>query len=137
VRLYAVLSARPVAYCLLPVAGNDGRVRMDTTDYPSFGGLARMNALLAVDARRVRAFADSHLDEFELLFRAATSCDWATITQAAGALAAQRVDSRNKSVVQSARKVRDSLRRDPTGAKAGRKVAELLSACRAAKVHAP
>ena len=106
---------------------------MDTTDYPSVGSLAGLNSLLGVEARRVEALMDAHLDGFERLFRAATAGDWETLSRATNELAAQRVDAKNKAVVQSSRKVRDSLRRDPTGAKAGRRLADLLSACREAK----
>lgn len=108
---------------------------MESTDYPSLGNLARMSAQLAVHGRRVEALVDEQLDEVERLFRAAASQDWDAIARASADIAGRKVDPVNKALVQTARKVRDALRRDPSGARASTRLAELLSVCRSAKVE--
>jgi hypothetical protein len=106
---------------------------LDSTDYPSLGRLARLNAQLAVQAARVDAVVASQLDSVERLFRAATNRDWEAVGRASRELAGQPADRANATLVQSASKVCEALRRDPTGAKALRPLAKLLDDCRAAK----
>jgi hypothetical protein len=106
---------------------------LDSTDYPSLGRLARLNAQLAVQAARVDAAVAAQLDSVERLFRAATNRDWDAVGRASRELAGQPPNSANAALVQSASNVCEALRCDPTGAKAQRPLARLLDACRAAK----
>jgi hypothetical protein len=106
---------------------------VDANDYPSLGRLARLNAQLAVQAARVDAAVASQLDSVERLFRAATTRDWEAVGRASRELASQSANHTNATLVNSASKVCEALRLDPTGAKALRPLAKLLDACRAAK----
>jgi hypothetical protein len=108
---------------------------VDEIGYPSLANLAWMNAQLAVEARRVESLVDAQLDEVERLFRAAASQDWDAIARATRDLASRRINPANKVLVQSARGVRDALRRDPSGGRASLRLAELLAACRSTKVE--
>ena len=108
---------------------------MDASDYPSLSRLARLNAQLAANSVRVSAIVNAQLDSVERLFRAATAHDWDAIARVSGDLAKQPVDDHNSAVVRSAAKVCESLRRDPSGAKAAGRLATLLSACRTAKAR--
>lgn len=107
---------------------------MDSTDYPSLGRLARLNAQLAVQAARVGAVVDGQLDQFERLFRAAAKRDWSAVDRVSRELATQPFSPGvNASLARTAGKVCEALRLDPTGAQASRPLAMLLDACRAAK----
>jgi hypothetical protein len=106
---------------------------LDTTDYPSLLQLARLNAQLAVHCARVDAVVNAQLDSVERLFRAATNLDWEAVARASQDLAKQPINGENNAVVQSAWRVCEALRHDPSGQKAGGRLAALLSACRAAK----
>jgi hypothetical protein len=106
---------------------------LDTTDYPSLSQLARLNAQLAVHCARVDAIINAQLDSVERLFRAATNLDWDGVARASQDLARQPVNGDNNAVVQSAWRVCEALRLDPSGRKAGSRLAALLSACRAVK----
>jgi hypothetical protein len=106
---------------------------MDTTDYPPLAQLMRLNAQLALHCARVDAIINGQLDSIERLFRAATNLDWDGVARASQDLAKQPVDGQNNAVVQSAWRMCESLRRDPSGGKAQGRLAALLSACRAAK----
>jgi hypothetical protein len=108
---------------------------MDTTDYPSLSQLSRLNAQLAVHCARVDALINTQLDSVERLFRAATNLDWEGVARASNDLARQPIDGQNNTVVQSAWRVCEALRRDPSGGKAQSRLAALLSACRAAKTR--
>lgn len=108
---------------------------MDTSDYPSLAQLSRLNAQLAVHCSRIDAVINGQLDVVERLFRAATDHDWEAVARASQDLALQPVDSENTTIVQSAWRVCEALRRDPSGGKAGSKLAMLLSACRATKAR--
>ena len=108
---------------------------MDTTDYPSFDLLARMNAQLAANSARVDAIVSAQLDSVERLFRAATTRDWDAVARASDALARQAEATQNRALSRSARAVVEALRLDPTGTKASRPLSDLLSACRAAKLR--
>jgi hypothetical protein len=108
---------------------------MDTTDYPSLSQLARLNAQLAMHCARVDALIGAQLDSVERLFRAATNLDWDGVARASHDLARQPIDGQNNAVVQSAWRVCEALRRDPSGGKAQSRLATLLSACRAAKTR--
>ena len=106
---------------------------MDTTDYPSLSQLARLNAQLAMHCARVDALINAQLDSVERLFRAATNLDWDAVARASHDLARQPADGENSAVVQSAWRVCEALRHDPSGQKAQSRLAALLSACRAVK----
>lgn len=106
---------------------------MDTSDYPSLAQLSRLNAQLAIHCARVDAVINGQLDVVERLFRAATEQDWDAVARASQALALEPVDAENSAVVQTAWRVYESLRRDPSGGKAASKLAALLAACRAKK----
>jgi hypothetical protein len=109
---------------------------VDTSEYPSLGRLARLNAQLAVQAARVEAVVAAQLDHIERLFRAATNHDWEAVGRVSRELASQPINADNSSLVQSAGKVCEALRMDPSGAKAGRPLARLLDACRTIKSRA-
>lgn len=107
---------------------------MDSTEYPSLGRLARLNAQLAVQASRVGAVVDGQLDQLERLFRAAASHDWEAVGRVSRELA--NVPLRGEvtaSLARTAGKVCEALRLDPSGAAADRPLAKLIDACRAAK----
>lgn len=108
---------------------------MDATEYPSLGKLAGLTFQLGMQARQVEAVVDAQLDEVERLFRAVADCDWDAVLRLSEALANQAKEQADKAVVRSARKVRDALRRDPSGSKIGRPVGELLAACRSARLR--
>jgi hypothetical protein len=108
---------------------------VDTSDYPSLGSLARLNAELLVHNRAVAAVVDAQLDEIERLLRAATEHDWDAVLKLGEQLVSILEDRADKPVVRSARKVCSALRSDPTGRKAARHLPELLSACREAKLR--
>lgn len=105
------------------------------SEYPSLGGLARANAQLRVQSRRVETVVEAQLDGVERLFRAATAGDWNALARVSDELSSQPPDAQNKAVVRSACKVCDLLRRDPTGRRASRKLAELLHACHMTKAR--
>lgn len=104
---------------------------MDTSDYPSLAQLSRLNSQLAVERARVDAVINGQLDMVERLFRAATKQDWDAVARASQALALEPVNEENGAVVQTAWRVYESLRRDPSGGKSASKLAALLAACRA------
>jgi hypothetical protein len=106
---------------------------VDASEYPSLGRLARLNAQLAVQAARVEAVVAAQLDAVERLFRAATNRDWDAVGRASRELASQPANRDNSALVQSAGKLCEALRLDPSGSKAARPLAKLLDACRAAK----
>jgi hypothetical protein len=106
---------------------------VDMHDYPSLGRLARLSAQLAAQSARVTAIVDAQLDQVERLFRASIGPDWQQIARTVEQLAEQPRSSVNTAVIRSAKKVRDALRADPTGAKAGRSLTALLNACRSAR----
>ncbi|HMP07125.1 MAG TPA: hypothetical protein PJ982_12300 [Lacipirellulaceae bacterium] len=109
---------------------------MDTTDSPSLGRLAHLNAQLAVQAARVDALVAAQLDQVERLFRAATAHDWDAVGRLSRELA-QRTDGREQAAIsRTARKVCEALGRDPSGGKAAAPLAKLLDACRSAKKQA-
>jgi hypothetical protein len=108
---------------------------MDTTNYPSLGRLASINAQLGAHNERVASFTEEHLDNIERLFRAAAVCDWEAVLRLSEELANQLQDRADKAVVRSALKVCDALRRDPSGSKATRHLGALLCACREAKIR--
>jgi hypothetical protein len=109
-------------------------VAVDSTEYPSLGRLARLNAQLAVQAARVGAVVSGQLDQFERLFRAAAKHDWEAVDRVSRELATQPPSGDvNASLARTAGKVCEALRLDPTGAQASRPLAKLLDACRAAK----
>ena len=108
---------------------------MDTSDYPSLGLLARLNAQLLVHNQAVAAVVDVQLDDIERLFRAATQHDWQAVLTLGEQLVGNLEDRADKPVVRSARKVCNALRGDPSGAKAVRHLPELLAACREAKLR--
>lgn len=108
---------------------------MDTTDYPSLSRLARTNAQLFVDNLAISMVVEGQLDSVDRLFRAATNRDWEALLRLSEELASELQDRADKSMVKSARKLRDSLERDPSGARATRPLAELLAACREAKIR--
>lgn len=108
---------------------------MDTTDYPSLGRLTGLSLQLGIQARQVEAVVVAQLDEVERLFRAVADCDWDAVMRLSAALASTPKEQADQAVVRSAKKVCDSLRRDPSGSKVGRPVGELLSACRTAKLR--
>ena len=107
---------------------------MDTTDYPSLGRLAALNAQLARQTRLVENVVDQQLDGVERLFRAAAISDWQSVLRISEELVAQLQDPADLPVVRSAQQLCDLLRRDPSGAKVSVRLAELLSACRTAQV---
>jgi hypothetical protein len=109
---------------------------MDTTDYPSLGRLALLNAQLARQTRLVESVVDEQLDDVERLFRAASLSDWPAVLRISEQLVAQLQDPADLPVVRSAQQLCDLLRREPTGAKVSSRLAELLSACRSAKSRA-
>jgi hypothetical protein len=108
---------------------------MDTSDYPSLSQLARLNAQLASHCARVDAVINAQLDSVERLFRAATRLDWDAVARASHDLARQPINGENHAVVQSAWRVCEALRRDPSGTKAKSGLSALLSACRSAKTR--
>jgi len=108
---------------------------MDLTEYPSLGRLAFFSAQLAGQNRQVEAAVDAQLDEVERLFRAVADRDWDAVLRVSEALSAQKMDRADKAVVRTAQMVCEALRRDPSGAKASRRVDKLLSACREAKIR--
>jgi hypothetical protein len=108
---------------------------VDTSEYPSLGFLARLNAQLLVHNQAVAGVVDAQLDEIERLFRAATQRDWAALLKLGEDLAGILEDRADKPVVRSARKVCTALRGDPSGAKAMRHLPELLAACREARLR--
>ncbi|MBL9165461.1 MAG: hypothetical protein JNL18_22230 [Planctomycetaceae bacterium] len=107
---------------------------MDTTDYPSLGRLAVLNAQLARQARLVEDVVDRQLDGVERLFRAAALSDWQAVLRISEELIAQLQDPTDLPVVRSAQQLCDLLRRDPSGGKVSVRLAELLSACRSARL---
>ena len=108
---------------------------MDTSDYPSLGFLARLNAQILVHNQAVACMVDAQLDDIERLFRAATQRDWAAVLKLGEQLASVLEDRADKPVVRTVRKVCNALRSDPSGAKAARHLPELLAACREAKLR--
>jgi hypothetical protein len=108
---------------------------LDTSDYPSIGYLARLNAQLLVQNQSVSAVVVAQLDEVERLFRAATQCDWDAILKLGDELVTIPTDRADEAIVGAAAKVCNALRSDPSGAKAMQHVADLLSACREAKLR--
>ena len=108
---------------------------MDTTDYPSLGRLAVINAQLSLQSRQVEAAVDRCLDGVERLFRAASLSDWPSVLRLSEELIAQLKDPADTGVVRSAQQLCDLLRRDPSGANVSTRLAELLSACRAARLE--
>ena len=108
---------------------------MDTSDYPSLGLLARLNAQLLVHNQAVAAVVDAQLDDIERLFRAATQRDWQAVLKLGEQLVSNLEDRADKPMVRSARKVCNALHGDPSGAKAMRHLPELLAACREAKLR--
>ncbi|HEX6963289.1 MAG TPA: hypothetical protein VF175_15585 [Lacipirellula sp.] len=106
---------------------------MDLSEYPSLGRLARMNAQLLAHNQTVATVVDGQLDDVERLLRAATDGNWDALLRLSEELAEQPHDRADNTVVRSARKVRDALRRDPSGGKASEPLSELLAACRVAK----
>ncbi len=108
---------------------------MDASDYPSLGRLARLNAQLAVQASRVEAVVATQLDGVERLFRAATNRDWDAVSRVSREIASQPISAETTAIVESAGKLCEALRRDPSGSKAARPLAKLLGACRAAKTR--
>lgn len=107
---------------------------MDTTDYPSLGRLAVLNAQLSLQSRQVEHVADRCLDGVERLFRAASLSDWPSVLRISEQLIAQLQDPADTGVVRSAEKLCDLLRRDPSATNVSGRLAELLSACRAARI---
>jgi hypothetical protein len=107
---------------------------MDTTDYPSLGRLAALSAQLARQTRLVENVVDQQLDGVERLFRAAAVSDWQTVLRISEQLVAQLQDPADMPVVRSAQQLCDLLRRDPSGSKVSVRLAELLSACRSARL---
>jgi hypothetical protein len=107
---------------------------MDTTDYPSLGRLAVLNAQLARQTRLVENVVDEQLDGVERLFRAAAISDWQSVLRISEQLVAQLQDPADMPVVRSAQQLCDLLRRDPSGAKVSVRLAELLSACRSTRI---
>jgi hypothetical protein len=108
---------------------------VDTSDYPSLGLLARLNAQLLAHNQAVAAVVDVQLDDIERLFRAATQRDWQAVLTLGEQLVGNLEDRADKPVVRSARKVCNALHGDPSGAKAVRHLPELLAACREAKLR--
>lgn len=107
---------------------------MDTTDYPSLGRLAVLNAQLARQTRLIENVVDQQLDGVERLFRAAAISDWQGVLSISEALVAQLQDPADLPVVRSAQQLCDQLRREPSGSKVSVRLAELLSACRTARM---
>lgn len=108
---------------------------MDTTDYPSLGRLAVLNAQLSLQSRQAEGVADRCLDGVERLFRAALLSDWPSVLRLCEQLIAQLKDPADAAAVRSAKQLCDLLRRDPSGANVSTRLAELLSACRAARLE--
>lgn len=106
---------------------------MDTTDYPSLGRLALINAQLARQNRAIENVVEEQLDHVERLFRAASISDWPAVLRIGEQLVAELQNPADLPVVRSAQQLCDLLRRDPSGSKASMRLAELLSACRTAK----
>jgi hypothetical protein len=107
---------------------------MDTTDYPSLGRLAALSAQLARQTRLVENVVDQQLDGVERLFRAAAISDWQSVLRIGEELVAQLQDPADQPVVRSAQQLCDQLRREPSGSKVSVRLAELLSACRSARM---
>jgi len=103
---------------------------MDTTDYPSLGRLAVLNAQLARQNQFVSSVVDEQLDGVERLFRAAAISDWQSVLTISEHLIARLQDPADSGVVRSAEQLCEQLRRDPSGAKVSVRLAELLSVCR-------
>ncbi|BBO34777.1 hypothetical protein [Lacipirellula parvula] len=112
---------------------------MDTTDYPSLGRLAVLNAQLARQNLFVSSIVDEQLDGVERLFRAAAVSDWQSVLTISEHLIARLQDPADAGVVRSAEQLCDQLRRDPdpSGAKVSVRLAELLSACRSRQSSFP
>jgi hypothetical protein len=115
---------------------------MDSTEYPSLGRLAVLNAQLARQSRAVEAVVDGQLDHVERLFRAAAARDWDAVLQISELLIAEVQSggefqgSDDRGIVRSARELCDVLRRDASAPNVSTQLAELLSACRSAKLAA-
>jgi hypothetical protein len=106
---------------------------MDTTDYPSLPNLARMNARLATDCRRVEQIVDGQLDVIEQLFQATAAEDWIGVAKATRVLANLNPEQVGADVVAEARKVNDELARSNSGLTQPKHLANLLTACRASR----
>jgi hypothetical protein len=74
------------------------------------------------------------MDTTERLFRAAAISDWQSVLRISEQLVAQLQDPADLPVVRSAQQLCDLLRREPSGAKVSSRLAELLSACRSARL---
>ena len=110
---------------------------MDTTDYPSLGRLAVLNAQLARQNQFVSSVVDEQLDGVERLFRAAAVSDWSSVLTISEHLIARLQDPADAGVVRSAEQLCEQLRHDPSGAKVSVRLAELLSACRTRRLGSP
>jgi hypothetical protein len=107
---------------------------MDLTEYPSLGRLARINAQLLADNQAVATVVDGQLDDIERLLRAATDRNWEAVLRLSEELADQPRKGADK-VARFARKVRDTLHRDPSGRKTSKPLGDLLAACREARLR--
>jgi hypothetical protein len=106
---------------------------MDTTDYPSLPNLARMNARLAIDARRVEQVVEQQLDFIERLFQATIAEDWLGVASVTRILANLRPEEASPEVIDEARKLYQELIHDATGLKHPKHLTGLLEACRAVR----
>ncbi len=106
---------------------------MDTSDYPSLGRLAKINAQISAQIVRVAATVDNQLDYRERLFRAVADDDWPAVVHLSEQLASLGAEPADKSLIAAAQNVCVALRRDPSGVQAKQSLSELLAACREAK----
>ena len=111
----------------------DGRLTMDTDEYPSLPNLQQMHARLAANSRRVASVISSQLDGIERLFTATTTQDWKTVAEVSRLLAEAPPEVVGQDVVREARQVFEELRHAPDGAKQPKHLSSLLAACREAK----
>jgi hypothetical protein len=95
--------------------------------------IARLNAQLASSTARIDALVTALLDSVSRLVRAADSRDWAAVSRLSDELARRAEAAKDRNVASSARAVCEALRKDPSGSKAVKPLAKLLSACRAAR----
>jgi hypothetical protein len=108
---------------------------MDMDHYPPLGRLAQLGAQLSAARLRLMGIEDAPLDAGEGLLRAAVVSDWPAVSTLCEQVAAQPSDAADERLVRSARKTRDALQRNPSGAKAKRQLIELMTACREAKLR--
>ncbi len=108
---------------------------MDPSSYPSLQSLAKCNAQLAANSRRVEHIADTQLDGIERFFQAATTGNWESIAQASRYLAKQDSTMLDEQVILHARQLCIELAQARSRPSEPKSFANLIEACRSSRRH--